>query len=138
LTIAKEPVFFAAIVAVVSPVCSLPYAWLSHRNRSIVWQRKALMHFSECGFFEGLGLFNLMALGLDTVRRGSPIVATTRLWNLLIAYLFLREREKVNARTALGTVVVVCGTIVITPGGAGKIMNHLDTIQFENVSINWA
>jgi hypothetical protein len=41
LTITKEPVFFAAIVAVVSLVCSLPYAWLSPRNRSIVWHRKA-------------------------------------------------------------------------------------------------
>ena len=28
LTITNEPVFFAAIVAVVSWVCSLPYAWL--------------------------------------------------------------------------------------------------------------
>ena len=48
LMITKEPVFFA-----VSLMCSLSYAWLSHRNRSIVWHPKALMHFSASGFFEG-------------------------------------------------------------------------------------
>jgi hypothetical protein len=115
LTVTKEPVFFAAIVAVVSPGCSLPYAWLSHRNRSIVWQTKALMHFSECGFFEGLGLFNLMALGLDTVVwfadrcHHAAVESADRL-------SVPAGEGKVNARTALGTVVVVCGTIVITPG----------------------
>ena len=117
LMITNEPVFFAAIVAVVSLVCSLPYAWISHRNQSIVWHPKALMHFLASGFFEGLGaLLSLMALGVGTVVVVSPIVATTPLWNLLIAYLFLREREKLNARTALGTVAVVGGTVAITLG----------------------
>ncbi|HEX7227959.1 MAG TPA: DMT family transporter, partial [Candidatus Binatia bacterium] len=117
LTITNEPVFFAAIVAVVSLLCSLPYAWISHRNQSIVWHPKALMHFSASGLFEGLGaLLSLMALSVGTVVVVSPIVATTPLWNLLIAYLFLREREKLNARTALGTIAVVGGTIAITQG----------------------
>jgi drug/metabolite transporter, DME family len=116
LTITKEPVFFAAIVAVVSLVCSLPYAWLSHRNRSIVWHPKALMHFSASGFFEGLGAIEPDDSRFRYRGRGSPIVATTPLWNMLIAYLFLREREKLNAQTGLGTVAVVGGTIAITPG----------------------
>jgi uncharacterized membrane protein len=118
LTITNEPVFFAAVVALVSLMCSLPYVWISHRNQSIVWHPKALMHFSASGFFEGLGaLLSLMALAVGTVVVVSPIVATTPLWNLLIAYLFLRDREKLNVRTALGTVVVVGGTIAITLGG---------------------
>jgi hypothetical protein len=50
----------------------------------------------------------------------SPIVATTPLWNLLIAYLFLRAREKLNARTALGTVAVVGGTLRLH--SASKVM----------------
>jgi uncharacterized membrane protein len=115
LTITNEPVFFAAIVAVVSLLCSLPYAWISHRNQAVVWHPKGVMHFSASGFFEGLGaLLGLVALGAGTVVVVSPIVATTPLWNLIIAYLFLREREKLNARTALGTVAVVAGTIAIT------------------------
>jgi uncharacterized membrane protein len=118
LTITNEPVFFAAVVALVSLMCSLPYVWISHRNQSIVWHPKALMHFSASGFFEGLGaLLSLMALAVGTVVVVSPIVATTPLWNLLIAYLFLRDREKLNVRTALGTIVVVGGTIAITLGG---------------------
>jgi drug/metabolite transporter (DMT)-like permease len=117
LMITNEPVFFAAIVAVVSLVCSLPYAWISHRSQSIVWHPKSLMHFSASGFFEGLGaLLSLMALAVGTVVVVSPIVATTPLWNLLIAYLFLRETEKLKARTALGTIAVVGGTIAITLG----------------------
>lgn len=117
LTLTNEPVFFSAIVAVVSLVCSLPYAWISHRNQSIVWHPKGLMHLSASGFFEGLGaLLSLMALAVGTVVVVSPIVATTPLWNLLIAYLFLRETEKLNARTALGTIAVVGGTIAITLG----------------------
>jgi drug/metabolite transporter, DME family len=117
LTITNEPVFFSAIIAVVSLVCSLPYAWISHRHQRVVWHPKGLMHFSASGFFEGLGaLLSLMALGIGTVVVVSPIVATTPLWNLLIAYLFLREREKLNLRTAMGTVAVVGGTIAITLG----------------------
>ena len=118
LTITNEPVFFSAIVAVVSLVCSLPYVWISHRNHDIVWHPKGLMHFSASGFFEGLGaLLSLIALGAGSVVVVSPIVATTPLWNLLIAYLFLREREKLNIRTALGTIAVVGGTIAIILGG---------------------
>ncbi len=117
LTITNEPVFFAAIFALVSLTCSLPYAWISHRNQSIVWHPKALMHFSASGFLEGLGaLLSLMALSVGTVVVVSPIVATTPLWNLLIAYLFLRDREKLNVRTVLGTIIVVGGTIAITLG----------------------
>jgi uncharacterized membrane protein len=52
------------------------------------------MHFSPSGFFEGLGaLFALMALSSGRVVVVSPIVATTPLWNLLIAVLFLRGRK---------------------------------------------
>lgn len=117
LTITNEPVFFAAIVAVVSLVCSLPYAWISHRNQRIVWHPKSLMHFSASGLFEGLGaLLSLMALAVGTVVVVSPIVATTPLWNLMIAYLFLRDKEKLNTRAALGTIAVVGGTIAITLG----------------------
>lgn len=78
---------------------------------------KGLDAFLGVRFLEGLGaLLSLMALAVGTVVVVSPMVATTPLWNLLIAYLFLRETEKLNARTALGTIAVVGGTIAITLG----------------------
>jgi uncharacterized membrane protein len=69
------------------------------------------------GFFEGLGaLLSLMALSSGRVVIISPIVATTPLWNLLIAIIFLRGREEINARTIAGTVSVVLGTAAIALG----------------------
>ena len=61
-------------------------------------------------------LLSLMPVGVGTVVVVSPIVATASLWNLLIAYLFLEHREKLNVRTALSTPAVVGGTIAITLG----------------------
>jgi drug/metabolite transporter (DMT)-like permease len=46
----------------------------------------------------------------------SPIVATTPLWNLLIAIVFLRGREEINLRTIGGTVFVVAGCVAIALG----------------------
>jgi drug/metabolite transporter (DMT)-like permease len=41
----------------------------------------------------------------------APIVATTPLWNLIIAAVFLRGREELNARTIAGTAcVIILGT----------------------------
>ena len=47
---------------------------------------------------------------------GSPIVATTPLFSLVILLIFLRGTESVTSRTILGTVAVVAGTIVIVFG----------------------
>jgi drug/metabolite transporter (DMT)-like permease len=78
---------------------------------------KSFDAFLGIGGLRGLGaLLSLMAFGVGTVVVVSPIVATTPLWNLLIAYLFLEGREKLNVRSALGTLAVVGGTIAITLG----------------------
>ena len=117
LTITDEPVFFAAIVAVVSLAGAVPYVCLSRDNRGPIWHPMGILHFSLSGFFEGLGaLLSLMALSSGRVVIISPIVATTPLWNLLIAIIFLRGREEINARTIAGTVSVVLGTAAIALG----------------------
>jgi len=117
LTITDEPVFFAAVVAVVSLAGAVPYIGLSRNNRGPIWHPKAIVHFSLSGLFEGLGaLLSLMALSSARVVVISPIVATTPLWNLLIGILFLRGREEINARTITGTVSVVLGTAAIALG----------------------
>jgi hypothetical protein len=61
-------------------------------------------------------LLSLMPVGVGTVVAVLPIVATTSLWNLLIAYLFLEHREKLNVRTALGTLADSRGHDCITLG----------------------
>lgn len=117
LTITDEPVFFAAIVAVVSLGGAMPYVGLSRSSGGAKWHPMGVLHFSLSGFFEGLGaLLSLMALSTGRVVVISPIVATTPLWNLIIAILFLRGREEINGRTIAGTVSVVVGTIAIAIG----------------------
>lgn len=117
LTITNEPVFFAAIVAVVSLAGAAPYAGLSQAKRGSIWHPRGVLHFCLSGFFEGLGaLLSLMALSTGRVVVISPIVATTPLWNLVIAVLFLRAREEINVRTIAGTVSVVIGTAAIALG----------------------
>jgi uncharacterized membrane protein len=117
LTITDEPVFFAAVVAVVSLAGAVPYGWFSRDNRGLIWHPKAIVHFSLSGVFEGLGaLLSLMALSSGRVVIISPIVATTPLWNLIIAIIFLRGKEEINARTIAGTFAVVIGTIAIALG----------------------
>jgi len=114
LMITNEPVFFAAIVAVVSFAGSLPYLFISPERRGRIWQPRGILHFTLSGFFEALGaLLTLVALGMGRVVVVSPIVATTPLFNLIIAAVFLRGREEINARTISGTIAVVIGTIAI-------------------------
>jgi uncharacterized membrane protein len=117
LTITDEPVFFAAVVAVVSLLGAVPYLSLARARRGPVWHPKGLLHFAASGFFEALGaLLSLIALSAGRVMVVSPIVATTPLWNLLIAIVFLRGREEINRRTIGGTVCVVAGCVAIALG----------------------
>ncbi|HXG53064.1 MAG TPA: EamA family transporter [candidate division Zixibacteria bacterium] len=116
LTITNEPVFFAAVVAVVSLIGAVPYC-AGARDRRAPWDRRGVLHFSASGFFEALGaLLSLIALASGRVVVVAPIVATTPLWNLLIAMIFLRGREEINPRTVAGTVAVVLGTVAVAAG----------------------
>jgi uncharacterized membrane protein len=117
LTITNEPVFFAAVVAVVSLLGAVPYVLVSGERRRPVWHAGSVFHFVASGFFEAMGaLLSLIALGSGRVVVVSPIVATTPLWNLIIAAVFLRGREEMNARTITGTACVVLGTVAIAMG----------------------
>ncbi len=117
LTITNEPVFFAALIALVSLLCSTPYLYITQKNRQPTWHPKGIMHFAVSGFFEGMGaLLSLIALGSGRVVIVAPIVATTPLWNLLIAALFLRGKEELTIRAVGGTVAVVAGAIGIALG----------------------
>jgi drug/metabolite transporter (DMT)-like permease len=57
-----------------------------------------------------------MALAHGRVVIGSPIVATTPLFSLLISLIFLRGKEQLTGRTILGTLSVIAGTVAIALG----------------------
>lgn len=117
LTITNEPVFFSAVVAVISLLGAMPYALSPRGERRLDWHPRGLMHFFWSGFFEALGaLLTLMALANGRVVIVSPIVATTPLFSLLISLIFLRGKEQVTSKTILGTIAVVAGTIAIALG----------------------
>jgi drug/metabolite transporter, DME family len=118
LSISDEPLFFSAVVAIVSLVCFAPYGHFTASHEPRAWSRRALFPFVAAGFFEAMGaLLSLMALSSGRVVVVSPIVATTPLWNLLLAAVFLRGRETIDARTIAGTIAVVGGTVAITVAG---------------------
>jgi drug/metabolite transporter, DME family len=86
-------------------------AWAKQRP---VWDRRAMGPFLIAGTFETLGiLLVIVALSVGRVVVVSPIVATSPLWIVLGAWLFLRDVERLTVRTILGAVCVVAGTIAI-------------------------
>jgi uncharacterized membrane protein len=117
LTITNEPVFFSFVVAIVSLLGAIPYAFWTRGGRGLIWHPKGVAHFFLSGFFEALGaLLTLVALTTGKVVMVSPIVATTPLFSLVISLIFLRGKEKVTGLTILGTIAVVGGTIALALG----------------------
>ena len=116
LVVSNEPLFFAALVGVVSLICFLLY--LPFSREPLVWNRRSLGPFIAAGAFETLGiLLVITALSRGNVVIVSPLVGISPLWVLLGAVLFLRDLERINVRTILGTICVVVGTAAISLSG---------------------
>jgi drug/metabolite transporter (DMT)-like permease len=115
LTLADEPLYFAAIVGVVSLFWMGGYLLSPFAKERPVWHRQAIKPFIVAGVFETLGiLLVITALSVGRVVIVSPIVATSPLWILLGTTLFLRGVESLTLRTVLGAICVVSGTIAIS------------------------
>lgn len=115
LTLADEPLFFAATVGLVSLVWMGSYLLSPFAKERPVWHRQAIGPFIVAGIFETLGiLLVIVALSVGRVVIVSPIVATSPLWILLGTTVFLRGIESLTLRTVLGAVCVVSGTIAIS------------------------
>lgn len=115
MTLSDEPLFLAAVVGPVSLVCYLPYLRLSAAYEPLVWHRRAYLPFIAGGLFESMaGLSMLTAFAAGPVVLVSPIAATSPIWTLLIAAVLLRDIERINMYTILGTVCVVVGVIAVS------------------------
>ncbi len=114
MLLSHEPLFFAALVGPVSLFCFSGYLWLPVNKEPVVWERKALLPFVAAGVFETLAvLLMLTAFVTGPVVIVSPIAATSPIWTLLMTACFLRDLERINLLSILGTVCVVVGVIAI-------------------------
>jgi drug/metabolite transporter, DME family len=108
-----EPLFLTAIVGPVSLIAFAAYYTTPMCKEKLIWDRRAFWPFLMSGFFETLAvLLMLLAFSLGPVVV-SPIASTTPIWTLIISALFLREIERINLASAVGTVLVVAGVVAI-------------------------
>ncbi len=116
LSISHEPLFFAALVGIVSLLCFLAYMPFS--REPLVWDRRAMLPFLTAGAAETCGiLFVITALGIGSVITVSPLVGISPLWVLLGTVIFLRDLEQVRLQTVAGAICVIVGTAAISLGG---------------------
>ena len=116
LAISHEPLFFAALVGIVSLICFLVYTPFSRER--LVWDRRAMLPFFAAGAAETCGiLFVITALGIGSVVTVSPLVGISPLWVLLGTVIFLRDLEQVRTQTVVGALCVITGTAAISLGG---------------------
>ncbi len=117
LGLSNEPLFFSAFMGFVSLVGFVVYVAVSPRPQRLVWNRKAFWPFLLTGVCETLSiLFIITALSIGRVVVIAPIAATYTVWALIGSKLFLRDIERIHARTVAGILSVVAGTIAIHLG----------------------
>lgn len=115
LGFADEPLFFAAVIGLVSLIWLGSYLVSPVAAEQPVWDRRSIGPFFVAGCFETLGLFLVItALSVGKVVIVSPVVATSPLWILFGTWIFLRGIERLTLRTILGALAVVSGTIAIS------------------------
>lgn len=117
LSLAAEPLYFAATVGLVSLLWMSGYLLSPFCQERPVWNRRSLLPFLMAGSFETLGIFLvILALSVGRVVIVSPIVSTSPLWILAGTRIFLRGIETLAPKTIIGVVCTVSGTIAITMG----------------------
>ena len=118
MILSDEPLYFAALVGLISLVCFAGYLLLPISRERLVWHPKAVMPFLIAGIFETLGILLLFtAFNAGPVVTVSPIAATAPIWTVLLATVFLRDLERITAHTVIGTLCVVAGVIAISLTG---------------------
>ena len=115
LQFSDDPIYFGAVVGVVGLLCTMIFLALPSTKDKLVWHRQSLGYFIAGGSLESLGLLLVLyALSFGPVIMVTPLTATLPLWVVIGSKIFLRDVEKITARTVTGAILVVAGTIVIT------------------------
>jgi uncharacterized membrane protein len=114
MSITDEPLFFAALVGPISLISFVAYLSLPTTTERLVWNQRAFWPFMWASLFETLGiLFMLTAFVSGPVVLVSPITATSPIWTLLMSSIFLRDLERINLNSIIGTLCVVVGVIAV-------------------------
>src|SRR6185369_6458435 len=113
----NEPLFFSALMGLVSFVGFLIYLGVSPRSQRLVWNRQAIWPFLTTGLSETLSILCIItAISLGRVVIVAPIAASYPVWSLVFAALFLRDVEAVNWKVVAGIFSVVAGNFAIHLG----------------------
>ena len=116
-SLSNEPLFFSAFMGLVSLVGFVVYRLVNPRKQRLDWSAGARLPFLWTGISETLSiLFIMTSLSLGRVVLVAPIAATYPVWALIGAKIFLRDVEKITAKTVVGILSVVAGTIAIHLG----------------------
>ena len=117
LTMAHEPLFFSALMGLVSLGGFLIYLAVSPRSQRLVWDRGALWPFLITGLSETMSILCIItAISMGRVVIVAPIAASYPIWSLIFAGIFLRDVEAINWKIVAGIVSVVAGNFAIHLG----------------------
>jgi drug/metabolite transporter (DMT)-like permease len=117
LTMANEPLFFSALMGLVSLAGFLIYLAASPSSQRLVWNRQALWPFLTTGLCETFSILGIItAISLGRVVIVAPIAASYPVWSLIFAALFLRDVEAINWKVIGGILSVVAGNFAIHLG----------------------
>ncbi len=109
-----HPVFGAFLASVAALPCFLllmPHLPAGGRTGLT---RHGIACFASASVVNSVGVyFFFKALQLGSVTVVAPLMTTTPLFNLILAYIFLRYVERLNWRVVIGTIMTVLGTMAI-------------------------
>jgi DME family drug/metabolite transporter len=116
-SLSNEPLFFSAFMGLVSLGGFLIYRFFSPHKQRLVWSPGCRWPFLVTGISETLSIVLIMtSLSVGRVVVVAPIAATYPVWALIGAKLFLRDLERITAKTIIGILSVVAGTVAIHLG----------------------
>ena len=117
LSMANEPLFFSALMGLVSLGGFLVYLMVFPGSHRLVWNRQAIWPFLATGLCETLSiLFIITAISLGRVVVVVPIATSYPVWSLIQARIFLRDVESINLTVVAGILSVVAGNFAIHLG----------------------
>ena len=110
-----SPMFGYAINVTTAFIALTAYLMASGQFSTVACDGKSLQHFVVAGLGENIGvLFVLIALSLGQVSVVTPLNGTAPLFVLALAFIFLKDVERLTGRLVLGTVLIVLGVFLLT------------------------